>query len=93
MIQIPIKVGTRDYELRADEKNWIFGRLTEVMEGKSKGTISFTPESFFSDLSGALRGIAERKLKASDATSLTELQMAVRKVNDELKGLYEAMTN
>jgi len=89
MVKIPIKVGKKDYELRSDEKNWVFGRLNTGKEGKNKGIVSFVAESFFSDLSGAMRGILERKLKASDISSIEELQMEIRKGTEELKGLYE----
>ena len=89
MVRIPIKVGKRDFELRSDEKNWVFGRLYEGKEGKNKGVVSFTAESFYSDLSGAMKGILERKLKGSDIQSIEGLQIALKKGVDELKGLYE----
>jgi len=89
MVQIPIKVGKKDFELRSDEKNWIFGRLNIGKDGKNKDVVSFVAESFYGDLQGAMKGILERKLKGSDLKSIEELQMALRKGIDELKGLYE----
>jgi len=89
MVQIPIKIGKENWEIRSDERNWVLGKVNVVQEGKTKGSVHFVPWGWYSDLHGVAHTTLERKLKLSDAKTLQEIQMELKKSKDELKGLYE----
>lgn len=89
MIKIPISIGSADWEIRSEEKQWTLGRLRITETGKTKGEEAFIPEGFYSNLHGVIHGALEQKLRHSDATTLTDLQIELKRAVEELKGLYE----
>ncbi len=89
---IKIEIGKKDYYLRGEDKQWAIGQLRypKAKDGEEQPEPQFVGEAFYSTLEGAINNLLERKVRAADAQSLTELQLVLFRAKDELRGLYEA---
>lgn len=71
--------------IRGDSNQWSIGKI----KTNKKGEDEFVGEKFYSSLEGVINGALEYKMRLSESSSLTELQLNLKQAKDELKGLYE----
>lgn len=89
MASFQVQIGKETFECRGEDKQWILGKV-RVSEGKkTKGEESFEALSFYSDTPGLFKALCEKKLRLSDAETLTDLQIELKKIKDELSGMYD----
>lgn len=87
---IPVMIGGKEMFIRGEEKQWSLGKMVQSTNKETKEvTQNFVGESFWSSTEGMVKGVLEKKLRASDSSSLLELQEALKRAKDELKGLYD----
>lgn len=91
-MQVIIAVGDGEVMLRGNE------RCFEVCEKRSRKNPDtgeqepyWHPDKWYMTIEQALKAIGNMKLRACDARTLAELQMDIKHINAELKGLYEVM--
>lgn len=84
---IKVIVGTEEYFLKGDKECWAFGK--KVKNKKAEGGSQFSAEFYYSSTEGMIKALLEKKLRASEANTLTELKIALEKAKDELSGMYD----
>lgn len=90
---IPVMVGKKEMFVRGEEKQWAVGKMVQSTNKETQEvTQSFHGEWFFSSTEGMIKGLLERKLRAADANTISELQDALKRAKDELRGLYDTST-
>ncbi|MEK0286501.1 hypothetical protein [Caldifermentibacillus hisashii] len=96
---MPLKIEvTPDYRITSDTLNIIVQKRYTVDPTKSpnwprmqaegaspKLRTEWRDEGYYETLEGAVNGIIDRHLKESDAESLTELLMEIRKIRDKIR--------
>ena len=83
--RIEVQIGKETHIVTSDNKNWIVSKAAIDKNGKP----TLKHHSFYSSVDGLIKGLFEYKLKASDYNSLTDLMMNVRKICDELSGMFD----
>jgi hypothetical protein len=73
-MQIQIIVGTKPILLRADSLSYELCQIVQVKDEDTGETVdAWKPFKYFASLSQAMNRILDMKIRASDATSLSEL--------------------
>lgn len=89
-MQIEIEVGNKTWMLRGGDR---CVELCEQRNIKNKDTgeirTEWSASKWYPHLLAAMNCLLEMKIRNSDATTLAELQIAIKQANEELKGLYE----
>jgi hypothetical protein len=84
MSSFEIGIGRETWEVRGEEKQWVLGK----MKKPKKGEPYFEPIAYYSDTAQLFKGLVEKKLRTSDAEGIIGLQMELKKIRDEVMGLY-----
>lgn len=88
MADIHMKIGDQEYVISSDEKQWVIGRMINKKRG-----FEFTAEMYFNSTAAMFSALLEKKLRASEATTLIELQRELKRAKEELQGLYDTNFN
>jgi len=90
-LNIEILIGKDVWTLGADRHNYIFGKKYQEVN-KETGAIrdKWIEASYFGTLEHALIYINNFKIKNMPIQTFEQLQAAIRKSTDEIKGLYES---
>ena len=86
MLNIAIDIGGKEYRIQSDRYNFMIARM---YHNKKTDTIEWQPFQFYSTLSSLFENLLQLKLRASDATSIAELNINVKRYRDEIQGAYE----
>ena len=89
-MMIEIQVGKKTYQLHGSDQ---CVELRRLRQRKKKGSNGSEPvwEAFkwYSTLGSAFDHLLEMKVRASEATTLAELHLTIKRSKEELMGLYE----
>lgn len=89
-MQIEIEVGNKTWMLRGGYR---CVELCESLIVTNKDTgetrTEWSATKWYPHLLAAMNCLLEMKIRSSDATTLAELQIAIKQAKEELKGLYE----
>ena len=87
-MNIPIKIGTKTGYIRTDSRNFMFGYMRTT---KRKGVMveEYAPTTFYSTLPGLFDALLRDKIRASEATTLGELQFDIGVARSELKSIMD----
>jgi len=84
---IPIMIGTRQYYITSDTRNYMLAQKQISFNKKEdKEEITYPPEWYYGTLAGLFDGLFELKLKASDAKEISELYNNMVSIKKELLG-------
>jgi hypothetical protein len=89
-MEIEITAGGKTYQLRGTLRAYEICELktrTEKETGEKKQ--EWEPFRWYMTIEQALTELMNMKLRTCDAASLSELQMEIRRVKEEIRGLYE----
>ena len=87
---IPVMIGKKEMFIRGEDKQWTLGKMVQSTDKEtSEVTEAYHAELFWASTEGMIKGVLEKKLRASDANTLSELQDSLRRAKDELRGLYD----
>ena len=90
MLKIPINVGKEEWIITGDVNQYI---ISKKMKNKNRetGKITYIEKNmfFFSTLQNLIIFLFNQKIKASDATTLLDLQTEIRKAKKELSEVFE----
>lgn len=89
-MQIKIEVGNKTWMLRGGDRCIELCELRNVKNKKTGETSTeWIATKWYPTLINAINCLLEMKIRNSDASTLVELQMAIKQAKEELKGLYE----
>ena len=81
-----IKIG--EYHLHTDRYNYVISKPPEL---DKRGVKSYPDSAYYSTLPNAFNGLLERRLKKSDATTLTELKNGFLEHRDSLLEVFKGI--
>jgi phage tail protein X len=86
MLNIAIDIGGKEYRVQSDSYNFMICRM---YHNKKTDTVDWKPIKFYGNLSSLFEDLLRLKLRASDATSIAELAINMKRYRDEIQGAYE----
>jgi uncharacterized protein YqfB (UPF0267 family) len=87
MASFDIVVGKKTLTVKGDSKQWTIGENVVQSKTEDKG-VKFNPVGHYSSTAGMMNGLAEMKLRQSDAEDIMGIQIELKKIRDEIMGLY-----
>lgn len=84
-LNIPIMLGGKEHRIQSDLRNYIIS----IPFTNKKGEAQYKQIRFYSTLKGLIDGLFEMKVRKEDARSLTDLQFNIKRIKEELLGIYD----
>ena len=80
-MKIPIN---KDYILTSDARQIVLNRFKTRETGDNIGEEFLDPIGYYSGVEGALKGLLELEIKASNATTISELRADIIKIKEDI---------
>jgi len=84
MLEIPIKIGRKEYFIQSDTANYMLGTYVKA----SKGEIQFKATHFFSNLQSLFNYVLNLRIRKSSAKSLEELREVIIKAEKDISAVW-----
>jgi hypothetical protein len=89
MASFQVTIGKTLWEARGEDKQWVLYRFKKVKKKDKKEGDDWLVIGFYPTLAGLIHVLFEKKIRGSEAKTLTEIQMEMKKIKDELAGMYD----